>query len=547
MQLIGDGVTMIDALHQKTYTREEVIKKMGVPPEQIPDFLALVGDTSDNIPGIRGVGDKTAASLLEQYGTLETLIAANPVVPRIAVKQPFSDPEQLERVTISRKLVELERDVPLPMPLEELVVGDWDLAGAAPAVHRARVPGARREGQDADAAVATTWSSCRRPRHARSRRSRRAAIRAIVVRPRRDRRARRRGARRPSGMAITVELDPERAERAQLVAIVIAVPGRAPAYIPLGHRYIGAPAPPPPADLAPLHRVLEDPTIAKVCHDAKTVDRARSRTSASRSRASSTTRCSPRSCSIRRRRPSRARRSRSGSAASMLPARATIAGAREAQPRGRRGRARGAVGRRDRARAAADRGAAAGAARRRRARRAVSRRSSCRSRGCSRRSSASASTSTSRTSRSSAAEVDARSSPSSSARSTSSPASEFNIGSPKQLGELLFEKLGLDTKGVRRTKTGLVDRGRDARAARAPDHRADPRAPRARQAQGHVPRRAAAAGLPEDRPPAHDVQPGRRRDRADLVAGSEPPEHPDPQRARHARSGAASSRRRATC
>ena len=80
--MIGDGVTMIDALHQKTYTREEVIKKMGVPPEQIPDFLALVGDTSDNIPGLSGVGDKTAATLLAQYGSLEALIAANPVVPR---------------------------------------------------------------------------------------------------------------------------------------------------------------------------------------------------------------------------------------------------------------------------------------------------------------------------------------------------------------------------------------------------------------------------------------------------------------------------------
>src|SRR2546421_10196981 len=78
MQLIGDGVSMIDALHQKTYTREEVIKKMGVPPEQIPDFLALVGDTSDNIPGLRGCGDKTAAALLAQYGSLEKLIEANP-------------------------------------------------------------------------------------------------------------------------------------------------------------------------------------------------------------------------------------------------------------------------------------------------------------------------------------------------------------------------------------------------------------------------------------------------------------------------------------
>src|SRR4051812_29742218 len=74
MQLIGDGVTMIDALHQKTYTRDEVIKKMGVPPEKIPDFLALVGDTSDNIPGIRGIGDKTAANLLEKYESLTGLI-----------------------------------------------------------------------------------------------------------------------------------------------------------------------------------------------------------------------------------------------------------------------------------------------------------------------------------------------------------------------------------------------------------------------------------------------------------------------------------------
>src|SRR5262249_41086352 len=119
MQLIGDHVSMIDALHQKTYTREEVIKKMGVPPEKIPDFLALVGDTSDNIPGIRGVGDKTAASLLDQYGSLAGLIKANPVVPRIQVKQPFSDKDQLERLELSRQLVELKTDVPLPMPLED--------------------------------------------------------------------------------------------------------------------------------------------------------------------------------------------------------------------------------------------------------------------------------------------------------------------------------------------------------------------------------------------------------------------------------------------
>src|SRR6185503_15797100 len=71
--------------------------------------------------------DKTAANLLEQYGTLENLIARNPVVPREANKQQFGDPEQLERIRISRKLVELRRDVELPAQIEDLLVGEWNL------------------------------------------------------------------------------------------------------------------------------------------------------------------------------------------------------------------------------------------------------------------------------------------------------------------------------------------------------------------------------------------------------------------------------------
>jgi len=272
MQMVGEGVSMIDALHQKTYTREEVIKKMGVPPEKIPDFLALVGDTSDNIPGLHGVGDKTAASLLEQYGTLAALIAANPVVPRIKIKQPFGDPEQLERVQLSRQLVELRRDVELPCALEDLVVKDWDL----PVLHqmftdlefqllvdkvKMRMP--PDEGvvvvPAPEASALTTVAAAPDAR--------------IVLRP--DHIAELAAAARAAGrMAITVELDPQRIDRAGLVAIVISVPGQAPAYLPVGHRYIGAPAPPPAGDLAPLLEVLADPAVAKVAHDAKTVARA---------------------------------------------------------------------------------------------------------------------------------------------------------------------------------------------------------------------------------------------------------------------------------
>jgi DNA polymerase I len=268
MQLIGDGVTMIDALHQKTYTREEVIKKMGVPPEQIPDFLALVGDTSDNIPGLRGVGDKTAAGLLAQYGSIDALVAANPVVPRL--KQPFADPEQRARVDMSRKLVELRRNVEVP-PLDDLVVSDWDLpvlyqlftelefqvlvekvkmrmppedeAAVVPAPEQAPIAAVESRG---DARLVVS----------------REAIAELAA-----------AARAAGKLAIDVELDPERIERARLVSIACCIPGHAPAYLPLGHRYIGAPAPPPPGDLAPLHAVLADPTIAKVCHDSKGVIR----------------------------------------------------------------------------------------------------------------------------------------------------------------------------------------------------------------------------------------------------------------------------------
>jgi len=272
MQMVGDGVSMIDALHQKTYTREEVIKKMGVPPEKIPDFLALVGDTSDNVPGIRGVGDKTAATLLDKYGTLENLIKENPVVPRIQIKQPFGDPEQLARIKISRELVELRRNVPLPLGLDDLVATDWDL----PVLHQLftelefqilveKVKMRMPPGEDVIIVPAPETT----------------AIASVATAP--DTKITLRpdalvelaaAARRAKRFAITVELDPTRMDTAGLVAIVIAVPGQAPAYLPVGHRYIGAPAPPPASDLAPINALLEDPAIAKVTHDAKTVQRA---------------------------------------------------------------------------------------------------------------------------------------------------------------------------------------------------------------------------------------------------------------------------------
>lgn len=271
MQMVSEHVSMIDALHQKTYTREEVIKKMGVPPEKIPDFLALVGDTSDNIPGIRGVGDKTAANLLDQYGTLDNLIAQNPVVPRVQIKQPFGDPEQLARIQISRKLVELRRDVPLPAALDDLVVGEWNLPELLQLFSELEfqllVDKVKMRMPPADDVVVVPAPDLNQLAAVQP-----APDTVIIVGSEIAELCA--SARAAGRLALTVELDPERPERAKAVAAVIAVEGQAPAYLPLAHRYIGAPPPPSAEELAPLHALLGDPAVGKIVHDAKTVIRA---------------------------------------------------------------------------------------------------------------------------------------------------------------------------------------------------------------------------------------------------------------------------------
>jgi DNA polymerase-1 len=266
-QLTGNGVSMIDALHQKTYTREEVEKKYGVPPEQVADYLALIGDTTDNIPGVPGVGGKTAAKLLADHGSVEGIIAANPVIPRLKVKQPFSDPEQVERLRLSRRLVELERNVPLPVELDDLRARTFDtpklvqmfkelefqllvdkLDAGPPVVEDVPVL-ASDDGLPAVLAEPTIVTSAD-------------DIAALAA-----------AARESRLLSLIVEHDGARPDRAHVIGLAVAVPGRAPAYVPLGHRYIGAPEVPSPEALAPLVAVLADEEIAKICHDSKTAIR----------------------------------------------------------------------------------------------------------------------------------------------------------------------------------------------------------------------------------------------------------------------------------
>src|SRR6476659_9952689 len=96
----------------------EVVEKFGVPPEKVGDVLALMGDSVDNVPGVPGIGPKTASQLIQQYGDLETVLASTDEITKPKLKQSLIDFAGDAR--LSRELVRLVCDRPLPEPLDAL-------------------------------------------------------------------------------------------------------------------------------------------------------------------------------------------------------------------------------------------------------------------------------------------------------------------------------------------------------------------------------------------------------------------------------------------
>src|SRR5262249_44254551 len=124
MQLVTDRVVMFDTMKDRRIGIPEVIEKFGVPPEKVVEVQALAGDSTDNVPGVPGIGVKTAAQLIVEYGDLEQLLFR-----ATEIKQPKRREallENAEKARISRKLVLLDDKVDLEVPLDELAVHEPD-------------------------------------------------------------------------------------------------------------------------------------------------------------------------------------------------------------------------------------------------------------------------------------------------------------------------------------------------------------------------------------------------------------------------------------
>ena len=125
MQLVRGGVTMLDPMKQRRIAGPEVEERFGVTPDKVVDVQALAGDSTDNVPGVPGIGVKTAAELINTYGDLDTLLASTR-----EIKQPKRRENLInfaEQARISRNLVRLRDDAPMPLPLEELKRTERDM------------------------------------------------------------------------------------------------------------------------------------------------------------------------------------------------------------------------------------------------------------------------------------------------------------------------------------------------------------------------------------------------------------------------------------
>jgi DNA polymerase-1 len=278
MQLIRPAVQMLDPMKQKPLRAPEVMEKFGVAPEKVVDVQALAGDATDNVPGVPGIGIKTAAQLITEYGDLETLLARAGEIKQPKRREALL--ENAEMARISRRLVALDDNAPLPLEiaaLEAKAPGDGKLEAflraqgfrsilarmgfgeASGAPHRAA---SRASAPEAPAAEAPNVAAAFGPYDCVT--DEESLARWVAL------------AREAGVVGVDTETDSLDARRATMVGFSLAIaPGRA-CYVPIRHGSAGdmlaAPAPDqiaPEASFALLRPLFSDASVLKVFQHAK--------------------------------------------------------------------------------------------------------------------------------------------------------------------------------------------------------------------------------------------------------------------------------------
>ncbi|MDO9430473.1 MAG: DNA polymerase I [Phenylobacterium sp.] len=277
MQLVGPNVEMLDTMKNLKIGHEQVVEKFGVPPNKVVDVQALCGDSVDNVPGAPGIGVKTAALLINEYGDLDTLLAR-----ASEIKQPKRRDTLIEfadQIRLSRELVRLDCETPLPAPIDDLAIAEPDpevlgkfleemelrtlarrVSGGGGTASTPGAPAPAKPSTPDHPAIDTSAYVCVRDL---------ATLDAWIAR-----------ARAVGVVAFDTETDALSSANAALCGISLAMaPGEA-CYIPVGHENEGTGGLEfeTPAEIeqiacdeviARLKPLLEDPSVLKIAQNAK--------------------------------------------------------------------------------------------------------------------------------------------------------------------------------------------------------------------------------------------------------------------------------------
>jgi DNA polymerase-1 len=273
MQLVGGKVTMHDPIKNRRIGEAEVVEKFGVGPNKVVDVQALAGDSTDNVPGVPGIGVKTAAELINTYGDLDTLLTRASEIKQPKRREALLANADLAR--LSRELVRLKDDAPLPEPLDGFQRREPDAKVLLPflELNRFRSIIARIEPRLGKAPSAESGAPAQKKEPAGPAPARSGPARYVLVQDAASLDAWIAGARAAGFVAFDTETTSLDTMRAELVGFSLAVEPGEGCYVPVGHR---APGGDLVADQIPLAEalkrlkpLLEDDSVLKIGQNVK--------------------------------------------------------------------------------------------------------------------------------------------------------------------------------------------------------------------------------------------------------------------------------------
>lgn len=247
LQCVDASTTVFNPAKNIYLDEKKVKESFGVLPSQVRDVLSLWGDSSDNIPGVPGIGEKTSKALIQDFGSLEKLINNLDQIPKASLRDKIE--KNLNLLELSRELVTLKKDLELEFDLNELKIGEPDLDKLIPILEEMEftslIKNYRDTKDNTEAAYSTILDT--------------ASLKALIAK-----------IKKKGEASVDTETDSPHPTEANLVGISLSIDPHSAWYIPLGHDYSSVPPQIPKTEaLSLLKEVLSDPNIKKTGQNIK--------------------------------------------------------------------------------------------------------------------------------------------------------------------------------------------------------------------------------------------------------------------------------------